>query len=108
MRPLRLGPEEIHTYQVYLINIRKLSASSLAVAVSALRFLYKTTLHKPWAIEYIPTPKVPRKLPVILSSQEVSDLLASVGDPLHRAVLSTIYAGNSELCIGQAPVIAAP
>jgi site-specific recombinase XerD len=95
--PDRLGPEEIRTYQVYLTNLKKLSASSLSVAVSALRFLYKTTLHKPWAIEYIPTPKVPRKLPVILSSQEVSDLLASAGDPLHRAVLSTIYAGGLRL-----------
>lgn len=95
--PARLGPEEIRTYQVYLTTVKKLSASSLTVAVSALRFLYKNTLHKPWAIEYIPTPKVPRKLPVILSPQEVSDLLTAAGNPLHHALLSTIYAAGLRL-----------
>ena len=39
--PTDLCPEDIHTYQVYLINERKLSPSSVLIAVSAIRFMYK-------------------------------------------------------------------
>jgi Phage integrase, N-terminal SAM-like domain len=48
--PEHLGPEEIRTYQHYLVHEKKLSASSLFVAVGALRFLYKVTLKKGWPI----------------------------------------------------------
>ena len=58
--PARLGPEEIRSYQVYLTNERRLAPSSLVVAVSALRFLYRVTLQKRWAIDdVIPAPKKP-------------------------------------------------
>jgi integrase/recombinase XerD len=46
--PELLGPEEIRAYQVYLTNERKLATSSILIAVSALRFLYKITLHRDW------------------------------------------------------------
>ena len=42
--PAVLGPEEIRSYQVYLTNEKKLEASSIKVAVAALRFLYRVTL----------------------------------------------------------------
>ena len=41
--PQLLGPEEIRSYQVYLTNEKKLAPSSILIAVSALRFLYKVT-----------------------------------------------------------------
>src|ERR1035438_6986367 len=54
--PTDLCPEDIHTYQVYLINERKLSPSSVLIAVSAIRFMYKVTLKKDWPVaEIIPT-----------------------------------------------------
>ena len=46
--PSRLGPEAIRDYQVYLTNERRLAPSSVVVAVSALRFLYRVTLRKQW------------------------------------------------------------
>ena len=49
--PEVLGPEEIRSYQVYLTNERKLATSSILIAVSALRFLYKVTLHRDWCLE---------------------------------------------------------
>jgi integrase/recombinase XerD len=49
--PAVLGPEEIRSYQVYLTNERKLATSSILIAVSALRFLYKVTLHRDWCLE---------------------------------------------------------
>ena len=56
--PKLLGPEDIRSYQVYLTNERKLAPSSIVLAVAALRFLYKITLHKNWSLtEVIPTPR---------------------------------------------------
>ena len=59
--PERLGPEEIRTSQVYLIDSKQLSISSLTVATAALRFIYKTTLGQTWAVDRIPFPKAPQK-----------------------------------------------
>jgi chemotaxis response regulator CheB len=61
-----LGPEEIHTYQIYLTNEKKLAISSSLIAICALRFLYKVTLKKHGVFEeIIPAPKKPQKLPIV-------------------------------------------
>ncbi len=44
--PEQLGPEHIRDYQVFLTNEKKLAPGSVLIAVAALRFLYKVTLHK--------------------------------------------------------------
>jgi integrase/recombinase XerD len=93
--PELLGPEDIRTYQVYLTNERKLEPSSILITVSALRFLYKVSLHKDWSFEdIIPAPKKPQKLPVILSPEEVMQFLGCVSSTKHRAILTTCYAGG--------------
>jgi site-specific recombinase XerD len=57
--PEILGPEEIRSYQVYLTNEKKLAPSSILIAIAALRFLYKVTLHKDWSLEeIIPAPNL--------------------------------------------------
>jgi site-specific recombinase XerD len=64
--PAVLGLEDIRDYQLYLTNQKKLNASSIKVAVSAIRFLYRVTLRRPWDFdEAMPSPKKPRTLPVI-------------------------------------------
>ena len=93
--PELLGPEDIRAYQVYLTNEKKLSTSSVLIAVSALRFLYKVSLHKDWSFEdLIPAPKKPQKLPVVLSPEEVLQFLGCVGSTKHRAILTTCYAAG--------------
>jgi integrase/recombinase XerD len=93
--PVELGPEEIRSYQVYLTRDRKLAPSSLGIAVCALRFLYKVTLKQPWSFDdLIPAPKKPRRLPVVLSPDEVVRALECVTSPKHRAVLTTCYAAG--------------
>jgi hypothetical protein len=53
-----LGPEEIRTCQIYLTNEKRLATSSILIAISALRFLYRVTLKKNWTFEEInPAPK---------------------------------------------------
>jgi integrase/recombinase XerD len=93
--PEILGPEEIRSYQVYLTNERKLAPSSIIIAVAALRFLYKITLHKNWNFEeVIPSPKKPQKLPIVLSPEEVLRFLSCVRSIKHRTILTTCYAAG--------------
>ncbi len=93
--PLELGPDDIRTYQVYLLNERKLTPQSVLIAVSAIRFLYKVTLKKNWTFEEaIPTCKKPQKLPTILSPEEVLHLLAYVRSTKQHAILTTCYAAG--------------
>jgi site-specific recombinase XerD len=71
--PEHLGPAEIRAYLLYLTNDRRLAASSIIVTVSALRFFYTVTLKRPWAVEDdIPAGKQAKKLPVVLSQEEVA------------------------------------
>ena len=67
--PEILGPEEIRSYQVYLTNERKLAPSSIIIAVAALRFLYKITLHRAWNLEEV--------IPNTQKTSEVADCLDS-------------------------------
>jgi site-specific recombinase XerD len=93
--PELLGPQEIRAYQVYLTKERKLATSSILIAVSALRFLYKVTLHKDWTFDdIIPAPKKPQKLPVVLSPEEVLHFLDCVAGLKHRTILTTCYAAG--------------
>jgi len=93
--PELLGPEEIRSYQVYLTNEKKLSTSSILIAVSALRFLYKVTLHRDWCFEdIIPAPKKPQTLPIVLSPEEVLQFLSCVQSIKHRTILTTCYAAG--------------
>ena len=93
--PAEVGLEEIRAYQVSLTTERGLAPSSLVVAVSALRVLYRVTLKQPWSFaEMIPAPKRPRPLPVVLSPAEVVQFLEGVTMPLHRTLLTTCYAAS--------------
>ena len=93
--PEILGREEIRSYQVYLTNEKKLAPSSILIAVSALRFLYKVTLHRDWCFEdIIPAPKKPQTLPIVLSPEEVLQFLSCVQSVKHRTILTVCYAAG--------------
>lgn len=93
--PAVLGPEELRSYQVYLINEKKLAPSSIQIAVAALRFLYKITLKKQWSFEEVlPAPKMPDRLPTVLSRDEVQHFLECVESLKHRAILTSCYAAG--------------
>jgi site-specific recombinase XerD len=93
--PELLGPEQIRTYQVYLTNEKKLATSSILIAISALRFLYKVTLKRHWSLDdIIPAPKKPQTLPVVLSPEEVVHFLECIESRKHRTILTTCYAAG--------------
>ena len=91
--PDLLGPAEIRTYLIHLIQQRRLAASSVIVTVSALRFFYTVTLKRSWVIaDDIPAGGQAKKLPVVLSQDEVARFLAAVANLKHRMVLTVCYA----------------
>jgi site-specific recombinase XerD len=105
--PELLGPEHIRAYQIYLTNEKKLATGSIAIAIAALRFLYRVTLKKDWSFaDFIPAPKVPKKLPIVLSPEEVVQFLGCVRSRKHRAILTTCYAAG--LRISEAVALTPP
>src|SRR5437870_10559170 len=105
--PELLVPDQIRAYQVYLTNEKKLSTKSIAIAISALRFLYRVTLKKDWSFaDLIPAPIMPKTLPIILSPEEVVQFLDCVRSGKHRTILTTCYAAG--LRISEAVALTPP
>ena len=99
--PERLGPSHIREYQVHLFRDRKLSPGTIQSRCAALRFLFVKTLRRPYLLDEIPFPKRPRKLPTVLSPEEVARLIDSARNLMHRTMLMTLYATGlrrAELC----------
>ena len=92
--PAVLGPEHIRGYQVHLTQVKRVSWSVFNTAVCALRFLYRITLQKDWAVEHIPYPKKPKRLPEVLSLDEVWRFLEFITNLKYRALLMTAYASG--------------
>ncbi len=78
--PDRLGPEHIREFQLFLVQRKKASWTQYNQSVCALRFFYRVCLGKTWMIEHIPFPKQPKRLPVVLSRQEVQRLFEAVAN----------------------------
>ncbi|PNY34167.1 integrase, partial [Rhodopirellula baltica] len=63
--------EDVRVFQLHLIQDRKLAYSTFNQAVCALRFYYRHTQPMPWPVTAVPFGKRPKKLPTVLSRQEV-------------------------------------
>ncbi|HYA43270.1 MAG TPA: site-specific integrase [Syntrophobacteraceae bacterium] len=90
--PDLLGPEEIRTYQVYLVQQKKVSWSVFNIAVSALKFLYAITLARDWVVQNIPYAKKPRTKPIILSLEEICKFLEALSNLKYRVLVMIAYA----------------
>lgn len=91
--PDRLGLAEIRAYQIHLTTSGT-SWAGFNVAVCALRFFYGVTLGRTAMVERIPYARKRRKLPVILSADEVVRFFAAVPNLKHRIALMTAYAAG--------------
>lgn len=92
--PDELTLDDIHAYQLHLTRDRTVGWGAFNQSVSAIRFFYGVTLNRDWDIQRIPYQKTGRKLPVVLSGEEVSKLFQIVTNLEHRAILMTAYAGG--------------
>lgn len=92
--PAELDEEEIRGYLHHLIEERKASQSVISQSYSALKFFFEKTLQREWNASRIPRSKQRRKLPEVLSKQEVASIFSATKNLKHRAILMTIYSGG--------------
>jgi integrase len=93
-KPLnQVGADDLRRYHTYLLEERKLAVRSVVQRVAAVRFLYCKTLKRRDMKEDLPYPRnYRRRLPVILSPEEVGRLIDSARNLFHRAMIMTLYA----------------
>ena len=99
--PDALDGPRIQAYLLHLITERKLAYASVNQASCAFRFLFGTVLRQPEVRLDIPMAKVPKRLPQILSREEVTRLIESAATLRGRTLLTTTYAAGlrvSEVC----------
>jgi site-specific recombinase XerD len=89
--PDKLGPDELRNYQAYLLRERKLAVGTVIARVAALRFFFIRTLKRHEFREDLPYPKDHRRLPTVLSLEEVARLINAAGNLMQRALLMTLY-----------------
>jgi len=89
--PDKLGPNELRTYQAYLLTERKLTPGTVVNRVAALRFFFVKTLKRYQFREFLPYPRDRRRLPTVLSQEEVSQLINGAGNLFRRTLLMTLY-----------------
>ena len=96
--PDKLGPGELRSYQAYLLRERKLAVGTVVAHVSALRFFFLKTLKRRLPLDDIPYPKHPRRLPMILTVEEVARLIDSARNLLDRTLLMVLYSTGMRNC----------
>lgn len=89
--PDQLGPPEIREYTAHLFTDLKFADNTVCQRVAALRFFYTKTLKRSWNMEETPYPKRRITLPIILSQEEVAQLIEAADTPFHRTLLMTAY-----------------
>jgi len=99
--PDTITEEELRQYFLHLVNVKKLARASITIALCGIKFLYEHTLQQEWRILDIVRPKQEKRLPVVLSQEEVRAVLQQVRIPTYRACLTTIYACGLRLSEGR-------
>jgi integrase/recombinase XerD len=91
--PDRLGAEHLRRFQLYLLQEKKLASGTVEMRMSALRFFFKKTLkRRDIGFDDLPFPKRPRRLPTVLSPEEVTRLIEASTNLMHRTMLMVLYA----------------
>ena len=98
--PDRLSHTHLRTYQAYLLRERKLAPRTVRLHVCAIRFFFVKTLKRRYLLDDTPYPKIPRRLPQILSVDDVTQLIEAAHSLSHRTMLMVLYSTgmrNAEL-----------
>lgn len=98
--PADLSDDEIREYLHYLMQVRKTSQAVISQSYSALKFFFEHTLQRQWNHARIPRSKQPKRLPGVLSREDVESIFSATKNLKHRAILMTIYSAG--LRIGEA------
>jgi integrase/recombinase XerD len=92
--PRRAGVERIRAYLLHLMDEKGYAAASVNHVINALRFLYLEVFRQEFKLGDIPRPAKERRLPVVLSLEEVSRLFEAAGNLKHRMMLMLVYSAG--------------
>lgn len=92
--PRNISNEDIREYLIYLMDIKKWQASTVNQMFNALRFLYIELYKMPFIIGSIPRPKKEKKLPDVLSQEEILKIFSQVENLKHKTLLMLIYSAG--------------
>ncbi len=92
--PDQLTEEHIKEYLHHLVTEKKVSRSTASVAYSSLKFFFETTLQRDWHNKKIPHIKQTKRLPNVLSGEEIARILDAAENLKHKTILMTTYAGG--------------
>lgn len=98
--PDKLTEDEVRRYLLYLTLDKKIARGSFSVVLGGLRFFYQKALGRDWKSLYVAKPRSEKKLPVVLSRDEVWRVLDAVRIDVYRICLTTIYACGLRLMEG--------
>lgn len=91
---------DIRKFIFHMKDVENKKASTINVYTAAIRFFFEYTLGYLWDSKKIPKMKRDRKLPVILTREQVNLLIDSMDNYKHKAITSTMY--SSGLRVGEA------
>ncbi len=89
--------QELRAYFQSMLTDGNHKPGSVKMGYFALRFLFTNIYHKEWAKEYLPTPKVAKTLPLVLSKDEVTDVLGAIDNFKHRTIIMLIYSTGARV-----------
>ncbi len=92
--PKEVTEKDVKSYLAHLISDKKLSASSVALSRSALTFYYNEILGKNITIK---TPKIPKKIPVVLTKKDIKKLIGATKSSRHRLLIELLYSSGLRL-----------
>jgi site-specific recombinase XerD len=92
--PELLSKEEVRSFLVYLVQEKHASTDHYVQVLCALRLFFNVTLGRKEVLEGIPCPRSEKKLPVVLSLEEVAQFFGAIRNLKHRALFMTAYAGG--------------
>ena len=99
--PAEMGEEEIRAFLLHLVQEQKADPYLQKAHITALKFFYRTTLGRPEVVANIPNPKLPKRMPVVLSMEEVLAIFEAIRHIKHKAMIATTYGAGlriSEVC----------
>ena len=109
--PDLISEEELRRYFLFLTLEKKVARATATIALCGIKFFFQNTLQRNWTAFKLLRPRREKKLPVVLSREEVQKILPCVRTPIYRVCLTTIYSCGLRLSEGlflQVPDIDSP
>lgn len=92
--PRELTNEDLRNYLIHLIEKEQYQSSTINQVINALRFLYVELYKRQMQLGDLPRPRKERKLPEVLSEEEVLRIFNAAENLKHKTILMLIYSAG--------------